>query len=105
MLVGELAALVLLKAQVDCPVDRLVDLANEPLSCLTGGGWQLVLWHAFLFQTRSQLRLPPAFFAVPLLAVAQLPMKRSVLLAIGGRDKVGDAHINADNRRIRRRIN
>ena len=47
--VGELAALVLAKALVDRPVDRLPHVAGEPLPALTARGGELL--DAFLLQT------------------------------------------------------
>src|SRR5919108_5195268 len=97
LFVSELTAFVSLKAKVDCSVDRLSDVAHEPLPRRAGRGRELFLRHASLLQTLSELRLPAALFAVPLLALPQTPVKRAVLLAIGGGDEIGDPHVDADH--------
>src|SRR5260370_4422176 len=94
--VGELAALVLLKALVHRPVDRLPYVAGEPLSALAARGGEF--FHPFLLQALAQLRLAPPFLPVALLPLPQFAMKGAVVLPVAGGQEVGDAHVYADHR-------
>src|SRR5437016_9811732 len=91
-----------LKAKVDCSVYRLLDVAHESLPGGAGCGRQLVFWHASLLQTLSELGLSAAFLAVPLLALPQTPIERSVGFAVRCSDEICYPDINADHRCMRR---
>src|SRR5260370_27978597 len=94
--VGELVALVLGKALVDCAVDRLPHVPGEPLPALAAGRGKLL--DAFLLQARAQLRLAPPLLPVALLSLAQFAVEGAVVLAVARRHEAGDAHVHADHR-------
>src|SRR5260370_39920641 len=96
----ELTAFVFLKTTVYCSVYRLCDVAYEPLPGGAGRRRQLCFRHASLLQTLPEFGLPAAFCAVPLLALPQTTIERSICVAIRCGDKIRDPHINADHRRI-----
>src|SRR5258708_6884181 len=91
--VGELAALVLLKALVHRPVNRLPYVGGEPLSALAARGGEF--FHPFLLQARAQLRLASPFLPIALLPLPQFAVKGAVVLAVACRQDVCDAHVPA----------
>ena len=82
------------KALVDRLVDLLPHVAGEALPALAAGGGQLL--DAFLFKACPQFGLAPPLLAIALLPLAQLTVKGAVVLAVAGRQKVGNAHVHAD---------
>src|SRR5579885_2948749 len=88
------------KTQIDGLVDRLSDIAYEPLPCPACGGGELFFWCALLFQALPQLRFPAPFLTIPLLAFSQTPIERSIGFTIRCGHEIGDSHVNADNRGI-----
>jgi len=100
--VGELATLVLFKALVDRPVNRLPHVAGEPLPALAARGGEL--FDPFLLQAPAQLRLAPPLLAVALLPLAQFAVKGAVVLAVAGRDEVRNPDIHANHRGRRRGV-
>jgi hypothetical protein len=100
--VGELAALVLFKALVDCPVNRLPHVPGEPLPALAAGGGELL--DASLLQALAQLRLAPPLLPVALLPLSEFAMEGAVVLPVAGRQEVGNPNIHADHRGRRRGV-
>jgi len=96
LFVGELAALVLLKALVDRAVDLLAHMASQALPALAAGGGEL--FDPFLFEACPQFGLAPPLLAVALLPLSEFAMKGAVVLPFAGGQEVGDAHVHADHR-------
>ncbi len=83
---------------IHCIVDFLLDMPDQPLPGTTAGRWQLL--HTFLLQAGAQFRFPAALGSIPFVARTQIFVEGAVVLARAGRDEVGDAHVNAHDRRI-----
>src|SRR5712692_5586936 len=84
--IGKLCALMLGETLVDRPVDLLADVAGETLPALAAGGGELL--DPLLFQAFAELGLAAAFLAVALLPLAELAVKRAVVLACTGGQEV-----------------
>jgi hypothetical protein len=81
---------------VDCSIDLLTDMATEALAAFAARRGELS--HPLLLQTGAEFRFAPSLLSVTLVPLRQLAMKRSVMLARRGRDKIGDPHIDAHAR-------
>src|SRR6266567_5014057 len=81
---------------VDGAVDLLPYMPGQTLPAFAAGRGKLL--DAFLFQARPQFGLAPPFLAVALLPFTQFAVKGTVVLAVAGRQEVGDPHIHANHR-------
>lgn len=77
LFIGKLAARMFPDHLINGTIDLLAHGAGELLIGRRGQ-----LFHTLLFQTRPELRLAPAFLAVPFVPRRQFPMKAAVLFPI-----------------------
>ena len=88
----------ILDQQRDGSIDLLPHVTGQTLTGHTASRRQFC--HALFLEARAQFGLAPAFLPITLVASGEFAMKGPILLPSGGGQKVGNADIHPNERRI-----